>query len=880
MDAIKLVEKCYKRLPYNMRSKPWEYTEHGRKVLNTDEELDAYIAAYGEIHILKYRAALQNFPFDNACDKSSYSIFDWGCGQGLATLTLLDMLYERGLLAGLKKITLIEPSLPALKRAISWVKKFVGPGVTVQEVNKFIPSCDIEDLNEISCESKNSINLFSNILDIRTLSLSWLARKTSSLAEKNYMICVGPKFCRGTNTRIVDFCGYFQPKEFFSAIDVFPYAYTSRTHHPFGCETRCFVHQRNNYLNASYKELADSVIFTDDYDYAANCMKGVVSDSLIHLYNLVRSKCSQSYDIFFRPSINTDNVDIVLASKDKGIVLLNVCENISNLDNEYKRLENIKSNIFESHLKTIKIDSVINKSVFNCIKTSLYFPYASTSDVKTKIDALNKEKNEEAEEKDVNHKCKDYYAYSILITEDNNSIEELNKVKSKAFKFDYYGELVKIIVGTWHSYKEGDQNFKLTDRQKYIVHDQRKRVRYKGVAGCGKTQVVANRAVERFLKTGKKVLVITFNISLIQYIWMRIRQIPADFPTNMFEVVNYHQFFRTKANLYSNEHLSLSDWNDKDFFKEYADKITRYDTIIIDEVQDFKESWLYSIVTYFLTKGGTFSVFGDGEQNIYNREMDKETKMPSMHNMGYVGKWPEISERISMRIQNPQVAVLASIFAHDFISTEMEPITLQDDLFNDYIIKYWNIGVGKTANSLAKNINWICGKFNLKDKDTVVMAESINLLRDIVYNYEQESHKKVMINFETKQQYEEVRKNTSPMYLKKDLDDIRRAAKTHFTTYCDELKASTIHSFKGWEANSVILFIQPQNEGNEKLENYGIIESENTPALIYTALTRARCNLFIINLGNQKYDEFFSNYSAPPQNIGYAVKLAIKSWQV
>ena len=71
------------------------------------------------------------------------------------------------------------------------------------------------------------------------------------------------------------------------------------------------------------------------------------------------------------------------------------------------------------------------------------------------------------------------------------------------------------------------------------------------MAGCGKTQVVANRAVERFLKTGKKVLVITFNISLIQYIWMRIRQVPADFPTNFFEVVNYHQFFRSKANLYS-----------------------------------------------------------------------------------------------------------------------------------------------------------------------------------------------------------------------------------------------------------------------------------------------------------------------------------------
>lgn len=28
-------------------------------------------------------------------------------------------------------------------------------------------------------------------------------------------------------------------------------------------------------------------------------------------------------------------------------------------------------------------------------------------------------------------------------------------------------------------------------------------------------------------------------------------------------------------------------------------------------------------------------------------------------------------------------------------------------------------------------------------------------------------------------------------------------------------------------------------------------------ALIYTALTRAKCNLFIINLGNPKYDSFF-----------------------
>ena len=110
MDAIKIVEKCDTRLPNNMRSKPWEYTEHGRKVLNTDEELDAYLAAYGEIHIIKCRAALQNFPFDDdEFNKFSYSIFDWGCGQGIATVCLIDFLRKHNLDSKLQKVTLIEP---------------------------------------------------------------------------------------------------------------------------------------------------------------------------------------------------------------------------------------------------------------------------------------------------------------------------------------------------------------------------------------------------------------------------------------------------------------------------------------------------------------------------------------------------------------------------------------------------------------------------------------------------------------------------------------------------------------------------------------------------------------------------------------------------
>lgn len=163
------------------------------------------------------------------------------------------------------------------------------------------------------------------------------------------------------------------------------------------------------------------------------------------------------------------------------------------------------------------------------------------------------------------------------------------------------------------------------------------------------------------------------------------------------------------------------------------------------------------------------------------------------------------------------------------------------------------------SETLAKYIKGIINKYKLNTRDVVVMAESINILRELAYHYGTMTKERVMINFETKQQYDDIRKNTSPMYIKKDLDGIRRAAKTHFTTYCNEIKMSTIQSFKGWESASVILFLQPLNDNYNDSNTFGIVERENMPALIYTALTRAKCNLFIINLGNEKYDTFFKN---------------------
>lgn len=868
IDPISIVEQCYQRLPSSLKERPWEATNHGTKVLQTDDELNAYLAAYGEIHIIKCRAALQNLPTQDF-ELYGYEIFDWGCGQGIASLVAIEFLSERNMLGRLKCITLIEPSEVALSRALFWVKRAVGPGVEVRCVNKYIPNNDIESWDDVDCRSNVSINLFSNILDVRSLNLHWLACKAATLANTNYMICVGPKFTY--NTRIKDFCGYFNPTQYFSNIEMFPYAYTTRTKHPFGCETKCFIHKRTKTINGNYIEKAEENSCSSDYDYAAECLRGVVSDDVIDCYNKIRACCGKTYDVFFRPSICTDVPDIVLANLSHGIILLIVCEDIDNLDICYRRIENIKSFLFSTHLKSIKIDSVLNKTVYNSVKTAIYFPKSSKSEVEEQITNVNEKlnsnrrkaiaKDQKCDETDVKIEDKDYFEYILQIYPADDLSQKLNSIRANGFKSDYYNELLSIITGHWHSYKDGDQNFRLSDRQKEFVRSDSKRLRVKGVAGCGKTQVVANRAVEQHLRTGDKVLILTFNISLIQYVRMRINQVPADFSTTMFEITNYHRFFKSMANRYADGAL-LSDYDNADFFYPYANKITKYKTIIIDEAQDFKTEWFDSIIKYFLDPDGSISVFGDGEQNIYERKMEAETNMPTIPT--FTGRWNEMSERVSMRIINPQIATLSSHFAIEFMDRNAQPLSSQSvfSFEDDYChIKYWNVGSEKKGLELCKNINWIIQTYKLSTSDVVVMGESINILRDITCSYTNLTNMQSMINFETFEQYDELQKQKQDnvAYFERDLEDIRRAAKTHFTTDCKAIKFSTIHSFKGWESKNVILLLQPEMKDDEKFEGYYIKAKENTPALIYTAITRARNNLFIINLGNKRYDSFFRN---------------------
>lgn len=86
---------------------------------------------------------------------------------------------------------------------------------------------------------------------------------------------------------------------------------------------------------------------------------------------------------------------------------------------------------------------------------------------------------------------------------------------------------------------------------------------------------------------------------------------------------------------------------------------------------------------------------------------------------------------------------------------------------------------------------------------------------------------------------------TTRAFPKKGSRQYDSQAKLDFTMDGDKLKFSTIESFKGWEAENIIFILTP----NCKAE------------LVYTAITRAKEKLIILNCGNLEYDSFFKVYS-------------------
>ena len=202
-----IIDAAVARLPESQRRTPWAILDHGTKVLASDLELDCYLAAYGEAHCLKAERGIDRLPW-GTIDKW-FEVFDWGAGQGLATLCLVEELKRKRLMALLKRVTLVEPSGMALARAVEYTRSLAGNEVEIVPLNRYLPAYGrIEgEVDRLDFRESIAIHLFSNILDIESIDPKRLAHLVASGGEQHHVLCIGPANLR--EKRIEAFSNYF-----------------------------------------------------------------------------------------------------------------------------------------------------------------------------------------------------------------------------------------------------------------------------------------------------------------------------------------------------------------------------------------------------------------------------------------------------------------------------------------------------------------------------------------------------------------------------------------------------------------------------------------------------------------------------------------------
>ena len=153
---------------------------------------------------------------------------------------------------------------------------------------------------------------------------------------------------------------------------------------------------------------------------------------------------------------------------------------------------------------------------------------------------------------------KDVSKYIEIIGKDNLNSLFFNRLlnstyiskNSRYFNDELYKSIKRYLKPTFHQL-EISQEITYTQEQEILVKSEKgKRQKIKGSAGSGKTLVLAKRAVNAHLRTHKRVLVLTFNISLVNYIHDQISKVRANFAWKNFYITNYQSFFRESTGQY------------------------------------------------------------------------------------------------------------------------------------------------------------------------------------------------------------------------------------------------------------------------------------------------------------------------------------------
>jgi len=609
------------------------------------------------------------------------------------------------------------------------------------------------------------------------------------------------------------------------------------------------------------------------------------TDGELHLINFLVDNLDDSYEIYFQPFLNGDSPDIVLMRKDSGVMIIEVkdwhlqhyrinskkqWEVTQNGNNWYVIKSPIdqvlayKQNLYDLHIENLLEKKIKQPNHWAIVTCAVYFHWETEEKINHFLTA-----NFQEDQSYLN-----FLSHQIILG--NNSLikENLKQIlakhylsrKSKYFDEELYNSFKRHLQPPYHTKEEGKE-LNYTPKQQELIISKIGQQKAKGVAGSGKTCVLAKRAVNALKRIENeyiyqpKIIILTYNITLKNYIHDRISEVREDFNWGNFYITNYHDFIKQELNnigIKINIPDDFDDWDSKtrstyleknyysnvDLFRENIDKINQYPVIFIDEIQDYKKEWVEIIKKIYLQNNGEYVVFGDEKQNVYERKMEEDKKPYT----GIGGGWNLLKQ--SFRLSS-NIASLASNFQQTFFMDkyEIEKVEIsENNLFSssEYIeyIPLAVFSVKDIANLIQEKVN----KYSIHPNDISIQSSKVEVLRKIDYSFRNSQKLKTTRIFETQEIYQILAKESfNNNQLKNVLETIRKNKKNNFWMNTGNSKLSTIHSFKGWEIDTLFLIIEKDSKENPFM----------TDELIYTAITRCRNKLFIIDLDGIRYQDFF-----------------------
>lgn len=593
------------------------------------------------------------------------------------------------------------------------------------------------------------------------------------------------------------------------------------------------------------------------------------------VFDLLDRELDEAWEIYLQPHLNGLRPDFVILNPNAGIVVIEVKDwNLNAMDYFVKSRDNGHHELcarrdgqefaipnpfatirkYKREIFNIYCPRLPERAGFGAVTPVVIFPFAPRDRVLELQTPFLKDKELQS---------RDHWfpvaGMEDLTTENlQRWMPLLNPEKRPVMRRDHADDLRKWLV---------EPDFAKTQREPLVMDSHQRTLaetrtrsgyrRIRGPAGSGKSVVLAARAA-RLASEGKAVLVVSFNVTLWHYLRDLIvrglqdlvrsgRSVPD--PMRHVTFTHFHEWCKDVCQDQRIEHQGFLDQhaaimapiaaiqgtpgldarekkrrisaisgpilNDQvpRLAREAAKAVSRFkqsDAVLVDEGQDFLPHW-WAALREICRPGGEMMLVADVTQDVYGTA--KNWTEDAMSGAGFEGVWSQL--RVGYRVPSDALR-LASDFATQFLPAATRDLAEPDQgslELDRSSIRWIQCSEQEAIAKCTYAVHQM--KFNTKDNRTSNT--------DIVFLCDTIDHgRKVISELET---YTGYKHNIAHTY---DHDKaIEGRLKMAFWMGQPRIKATTFHSFKGWETRLLVVYIA-SSRGSE------------TRAGIYAALTRLK----------------------------------------